>query len=224
VTSGTRGEAMESYRLYTYGRIFSITREALINDDLGAFADFAGAYVRSAANLEGQLLVDLIVSNPAMHDTVALFHADHFNLAAAPGAISDTTLAAARLGLRTQKDLDGVTVIETAPKYLVVPAALESLAEKFLAGIYPAQAANVNPFSGKLELIVVPQLDASSATQWYVWGDPSIAPSIEYSYLDGVGFSVETKQGWDILGTDFRAVLDYGVGAIGWRGCWKGNV
>jgi hypothetical protein len=32
-------EAKESYAIDSYGRIFGITRKALINDDLGAFTD-----------------------------------------------------------------------------------------------------------------------------------------------------------------------------------------
>ena len=220
VTHGTRGEAKESYRLYTYGRMFAITREALVNDDLSAFSDFASAYGRSAANLEGQLLVDLLASNPTMTDLLPLFDAGHANMAGSGAVISDATLTAARLALRTQKDLDGVTVIETAPKYLVVPAAIEHTAELFLAKIVPAQAADVNPFAEKFELIVVPQLDAHSITAWYIFGDPAIVPAIEYSYLDGQGLQVEVRQGWETLGTEFRAILDYGVGAIGHRGCY----
>jgi len=68
VTQGTRAEAAESYRARTFGRIFSITRQALINDDLSAFADFTRAYGVAAATLEGKLLSDLLISNPAMSD------------------------------------------------------------------------------------------------------------------------------------------------------------
>jgi hypothetical protein len=228
VTSGSRGEAMESYRIYSFARIFGITREALVNDDLGAFADFARAYGQAARNLEAQELTDLLYGatgyGPAMHDTVALFDVSHDNLATAPGAISDATLSAARLALRTTVDVDNETIIDTAPRYLIVPAALETVAEKYLATLYPAQTADVNVFSGKLELTVEPRLDFKSTTGWYIFGDPGVVPILEYSYLSGAeGPQIDSRQGFEVLGTEFRCVLDFGVGAIGWRGAWKGD-
>lgn len=227
VTSGTRAEAKESYRIYSFGRIFGITREALVNDDLGAFSDFVRAYGVSAASLEGQELVDLLYGaagvGPDMHDAKALFHTDHGNLNGSPAAISGTTFSAGRLALRTATDVDGETIIETAPRFLVTPASLETTAETYLTAIYPAQASDVNPFAGKFELIVVPQLDAKSATAWWIFGDPTLSPVLEYSYLNDGGLLVDSRPGFEVLGMEFRAVLDYGVGAIGWRGCWKGN-
>lgn len=227
VTEGDRAEAKESYRLYTFARIFAITREALINDDLGAFADFARAFGVAAANLEAQELVDLLYGatgvGPTMGDGTALFTIGHGNLPTG-GAIATTTFSGARLALRTSKDLDGETVIEATPKYLVVPAALETTAETYLATLYPASASNVNPFSGKLELIVEPRLDAKSATAWWMFADPALAPVLEYSYLnDAGGPQVDSRAGFEVLGMEFRCLLDYGVGAIGWRGAVKGN-
>lgn len=224
ITYGTRAESKESYRGWTFARIFSITREALINDDLGAFADFTRAWGTAASSLEAQEIVDLLASNPTMTDTKALFHADHGNLNAAPGAISDTTLTAARLALRTMKGVDAETIIEATPKYLVVPAALETTAEKYLATLYPAQASSVNPFSGKLELIVEPRLDAKSATGWYVFGDPALCPVIEYAYLSGAeGPQVSSREGWEYAAMEFRCLLDFGTGAIDYKGAYKGN-
>jgi len=225
ITHGTRAESKESYRGWTFARIFSITREALINDDLSAFADFTRAWGAAASSLEAQEIVDLLDSNPEMTDTKALFHADHKNLNAAPGAISDTTLTAARLALRTMTGVDGETVIEVNPKYLVVPAALETTAEKYLATLYPAQASNANPFSGKLDLIVEPRLDAKSATAWYIFGDPGLCPVIEYAYLSGAeGPQVSTREGWEFAAMEFRCILDFGCGAIDYKGAYKGNV
>jgi hypothetical protein len=57
--------------------------------------------------------------------------------------------------------LDATTIIEVAPRYLVVPAAMETAVEKYLAAICAAQA-DVNVFSGKLELLE-PTLNAKSA-------------------------------------------------------------
>ena len=130
---------------------------------------------------------------------------------------------AARLAMRTATDLDGVTIIDTTPRYLLVPAALETTAEKYLASLYPAQASNVNPFSSKLELLVEPRLDAKSATAWWVFSDPQLSPVLEYSFLsDSAGPQVDSRVGFEVLGLEMRCVLDF-VGAIGWRGCYKGN-
>jgi hypothetical protein len=148
-----------------------------------------------------------------------LFNAAHGNLADTGLAIDPDSLGAARLALRTTTGLDDSTIIETAPRYLLVPAALETAGEKVLATLYPAQEQNVNPFAGgKLELRVEPRLDAVSAYRWYVLGDPSVVPVLEYSYLEGFGGpSIETRQGWEVLGIEFRCYEDFGAGAIGWR-------
>jgi phage major head subunit gpT-like protein/phage head maturation protease len=223
--SGTIAEGRESYKLDTYGRIFGVNRQAIVNDNLSAFSDIGRLFASAAAQFEAQFLVDLITSNngvgPVMSDNKKLFDAAHSNLAASGGAISDTTLAAARLALRSQKGLDGKTPIDVAAKFLVVPAALESTAEKYLASIYPAQAANVNPFAGKLTLIVDPRLDAKSATRWYVAADPVLFPSIEYTYLAGnEGVQVETRAGFEVDGVQIRARLDFGAGALDFRGVY----
>ena len=43
-----------------------------------------------------------------------------------------------------------------------------------------ADLANVNPFSGKLTLLVEPRITGNG---WYVFGDPAAAPVLEYAYL-----------------------------------------
>jgi phage major head subunit gpT-like protein/phage head maturation protease len=223
--SGTIAEGRESYKLDTYGRIFGINRQTIVNDNLSAFSDIGRLFASAAAQFEAQFIVDLIAANnglgPVMSDNKKLFDAAHGNLAASGGAISDTTLAAARLALRSQKGLDGKTPLDVAAKFLVVPAALETTAEKYLASIYPAQAANVNPFAGKLTLIVDPRLDAKSATRWYVAADPMLFPSIEYAYLAGSeGVQVETRAGFEVDGIQIRARLDFGAGALDYRGIY----
>lgn len=97
-----------------------------------------------------------------------MFHTDHANKAGAGGAIADTTLSSARLALRSQTGLSGQRISAT-PKYLLVPAALETSAEKWLATIATAKAAakaaDVNPFAGpfagSLALVVEPPAGTS---------------------------------------------------------------
>ena len=119
--------------------------------------------------LEAQKLTDLLygaagVGPTLSTDSKALFHVDHGNLGS--GAIGVSGLNSARLALRTMKGLDGTTIIQVAPRYLVVPAALETTGEQALTSISAAQVSNANPFSGTLEIVVVPHLDAHSAANW----------------------------------------------------------
>lgn len=221
---GTIGEAGEAYRLLTYGKIFGITRQALINDDLAVFDTIRTAFARAAIEREATLLVDLLVANPTMQtDSVALFHtASHANLANTGGALSDTTLAAARSALRLMKGLDGKTPINAVPRWLIVPAALETAAEKLLADIQPTKSSDVNPFAGKLELIVEPRLDAQSGgtTAWYVASDR--VEGLQFAYLEGNrGPVIETQDGFDVDGLRIKCRLDFGAGFVDHRGWYK---
>lgn len=219
---GSMTEAKESYSLETFGRIFSISRQAMVNDDLQAFAEMTGKYGRASAEFEAGYLVDLLASNPTMSDSVALFHADHGNLAGTGTVISVTSLGAAAKAMRLQKGLDDTTPIDVTPKFLIVPAALEMVALQYLAQVTPDTSANVNPYAGKLELIVDPRLDAKSATAWYLASDPAALSGLEYAYLEGQrGPYVEVRNGFDIDAVEIKARLDFGAGFLDWRGWYK---
>lgn len=218
IKSTTRGEAKESYSLDTYATQFAISRKALINDDLGAFRDWGQTAGRMAAETEANLLLAKLLSNPVMgEDGVALFHATHGNLAAG-AALAVATLDAARKAMRGMKALDGKTPINATPKYLVVGPESETLAEQVLASIYAATLADVNPFSGKLTLLVEPRI---TDDRYYVFADPAVLPVLEYAYLSSAqGPQMASREGWDVLGMEFRVVLDFGCGAVDWRGAY----
>ncbi len=223
IKSGTMAEAREAYRIETWAKKIGITRQVLVNDDLGAFSDLARRMGQGAAETEARILVTLLEANsgngPTLSDTKALFHVDHGNKAGTGAVISDTTLSAARLALRTQKGIDG-RIIRVTPKNLLVPPALETVAEKWLATIAPATAADVNPFSGAMSLVVEPRL--SSATRWYVTADPGEIDGLEFAYLSGnEGPQVESRSGWDVDGVEIRVILDFGAGFIDHRGWFQ---
>ena len=224
IKSGTMAEAKEAYRIETFAKKIGITRQVLINDDLGAFSDLARRMGQAAAETEAKTLVDLLESGggngPKMDDTKALFHTDHGNKAGSGGVIADATLSAARLAMRSQTGLSGQRISAT-PKFLLVPPAQETTAEKWLATIAAAKAADVNPFSGSLTLVVEPRL--SSATRWYVAADPAEIDGLEFAYLaGGEGPQVESRSGWDVDGVEVRVLLDFGAGFVDFRG-WYAN-
>ena len=219
----SRGEAVESYALDTYATQFAISRKALINDDLGAFRDWGQTAGRMAAETEANLLVKLLLSNPIMGETgKALFSGDHGNLAAVPTAFGSAgdmdALELARKSMRTTKGLDGMTPINLTPKYLVVGPELETAAERLLGTIYAATFMDANPFASKLTLMVEPRI---TDTSWYVFADPAVMPVLEYAYLSSAqGPQMSSREGWDVLGMEFRVVLDFGAGAVDWRGAY----
>lgn len=220
IKAGTMAEAREAYKVETWARKIGITRQVLVNDDLGAFADLARRMGQAAAETEARILVTLLEAGsgngPTLSDGKTLFHADHGNKAGTGAVISDATLSAARLALRTQKGLTD-RIIRVTPKNLLVPPALETDAEKWLATVAPAKAADVNPFAGALGLVVEPRL--SSATRWYVTADPAEIDGLEYAYLSGnEGPQVESRSGWDVDGVEIRVILDFGAGFVDHRG------
>lgn len=224
IKSTTRGEAAEGYALDTYATKFALSRKALINDDLGAFRDWGATAGRMAAETENNLLFvhfrQSSGAGPLMgEDNKRLFHADHGNLAGTGTALDETNLSAARLAMRGVKALDGKTPINAAPKYLLIGPQLETGAEKLLAAIYAATVATANPFTGKLELLVEPRITDKS---WYVFADPAVLPVLEYAYLSSAqGPQMASREGWDVLGQEFRVVLDFGCGATDFRGAYR---
>ena len=211
--NGTIDEGGESYRIDTFGKIFGITRQAMVNDDLGAFNDIPQKMGMAARAFENDFLVKMLTANPAMSDGKTVFHADHNNLTMAdePNA---TALTSARLKMRKMTGLGG-GLIDVTPRFVLVPPELETLAEMVLAEIAAAKTADVNPFS-KLSLLVEPRL--TNPAQWYVVADPASAEGLEYAYLEGApGPQIETRAGFEVDGVQIRVRLDFGAGWIDHR-------
>ncbi len=214
---GTMEESKASYSLGTFGKIIGVSRQSIINDDLGAFLQLAAGFGQSSAEFEAQYLVTLLESNsgngPTMADTFSLFDAtNHGNKAAAGAVPSQTAFNLARLSMRKQKGLSG-RPINVAPKYLLVPPELETSCEQLLADLQPNTSASVNPFSGKFDLLVEARL--SSATRWYLTSDPAVLEGLEYAYLQGQeGPYTETRAGFEIDGVETKCRLDFGAGFI----------
>lgn len=220
IKHGTFASRKETYQVKTFAKLFGLSRQAIINDDLDAFGRSATIMARAAAETEAQLFAELINDNPAMADGKALFHADHANLAVSGAAPGISTLDAGRLAMRSQKDLDGITPLAAAPRYILASPKRETAIEQLLvATVAPATSDDTNPFNGKLVPLIDPRL---TADPWYLFADPSMVPVLEHAYLDGKsGPTVEMKDGWNVLGTEFRVYMDFGAGVIDHRGAYK---
>ncbi|HRW61011.1 MAG TPA: Mu-like prophage major head subunit gpT family protein, partial [Defluviicoccus sp.] len=213
---GTVDESRETVTLVSYTSGISFTREALINDDLGALAAVGNSIATRASATETELAYGVLASNPVMSDGKALFHADHGNLAASGAALDVATLAAGRKAMREQ--VHGDMLLNLAPRFLVVGPAYETAADQVLAEITPTSAANVNPFSGKLELVVDANITGNA---WYLFADPAVWPSVVYGHLRNLeGPEVWVVRNPSTRALDIHAGLDFAVGAIDHRGAY----
>lgn len=223
---GALSDGKENYAVITYGRIIAITRQAIVNDDLRSFDRIVSAFGAAANRLENRLVYSQITANAAMADGVALFHADHGNLAAAGAAISAAALGVGRTAMRLQKGLQNEE-LNLAPRYLIVPASQEQLAYQYTSTAYvPAKPTDVNEFrtGGRtaLEPVVDAVLDAASTTAWYLAADSSAVDTVEYCYLEGSeGVYLEAGSDFDVDGMKVKARLDFAAKAIDHRGLYK---
>lgn len=210
-TGGTVSHASNGWRLFTYGRMIGLTRQALINDDLQAFAELLRSFGQSAARREADELVAALL-NPALIDGEALFSTDRNSQITTK--LTQAGIGAAVQALRGQRDGGGLVLQE--PSTLLVPAALEMTARQLVAEFSPTKAGDVQPYG--LSVAVEPRLDASSATAWYlVAGNQS---ALEYGYLDGnAGIQIDQREGFEVDGLEVKARLDFGCGwvaPVGW--------
>ncbi len=225
---GTMQDGGDSYKLVTFGRMVSLSRQAIVNDDLRAFERLVTAFGASSSRLENRLVYSQLTGNSPMGDGKALFHADHKNSGSGAGsALSLAALKAGRTAMRLQKGLQDEE-LNLAPNFLIVPASLEQDAYQLTSSNYvPAKQGDVNEFrtGGRtaVEPIVEPILDSIDDAAWYLASSNSQIDTVEYCYLDGAeGPVIESEAGFEVDGVTWKCRLDFAAKAVDHRGLYKG--
>lgn len=218
--NGQLYDRTETYKISTFGKMFNLSRQALINDDLGAFGDVLTVMGRAAAETEAVFIAALLSANPQLVDGNPVFSTAHSNLASVGAVPTAASFDPARQAMRTQKDLDGTTPLNIKPRYIVAGAAQETNIDMALATVTAPDAASVNPFAGKLEPLIEPRL---AGLAWYLFGDPNTAPPVlEMAYLNGVTEPfLDSQDGWRVDGTEYKVRHDFGGGFVDWKGAYK---
>jgi hypothetical protein len=221
---GKYTDGKETYALSTYGRIVPITRQTIINDDLDAFTRIPQQYGRAAADLESDIVWSVVVDNDALSDGNNLFdNTNHGNHIDSGGTIDVTSLGVMRKSMRLQTGLEG-RLINVMPKWLIIGADLETVAEQVLSSTYvPVSAGTTMPerFRNQLQLVVEPRL---TGAPWYGAADFNQVDTIEYAYLEGEsGPFTETREGFNIDGIEVKCRHDFAAKAIDHRGLFKND-
>ena len=215
------GERGETVQLATYGKLFSMTRHTIINDDLNAFTKIPRSMGRAAIRTVGDMVYAILTANLPMSDGVALFHADHKNLLTAAG-LSTGSVDAMGVAMGLQKDGTGSTLNINLAK-IIVPRALKGTANVIRESEFEVGAASKNNtvpnmVRGTFEVISDARLDAASPTAWYGVADQNMHDTVEVSYLDGNQTpTLEQRDGWSVDGVEFKVRMDAGVKALDFR-------
>ena len=220
--SATLNDTGEQIQLATYGKLFSISRQTIINDDLQAFTRIPGFMGRAALRTIGDLVYAILMSNPKMKDGTALFHANHNNLMdAAELGVDSIEAMATKMAL--QKDSGGAA-LNIEPSYLITPRALKSRANALMNSIhdpYSDKPNSVNTVNGLYTPVSDARIDAAvKAGQPLPWflAAGSMFDTIEVAYLDGNDQPfLEQQDGWKIDGAEFKVRHDAGVSAMSHR-------
>lgn len=220
-TYATVGDRGETTQLATYGKMFSITRQAIINDDLDAFTKIPRNMGRASVRTVGNLVYAVLTGNPLMSDGVALFDNAHNNQPTS-AAISTESVDAMMAAIRKQKDGSNNT-LNIRMAYLLAPVALEGKAmtvanSEFEVGASSKNNTTPNYVRGRFEVISDARLDVASTAVWYGAANPGMHDTIEVSYLDGNAMPrLEEQAGWSVDGVEMKVSLDAAVKALDFR-------
>jgi hypothetical protein len=225
IQAGTMSESQEIVLLQTFARRIRVTRQMLVNDDLGAFTDFAAMIGRRVADFENATAYALVNLANGDGPTLTTGNAAVFgtgaaraNKAAAGTALNEDNIGAGRTAIMRQRSLDGLPISLGRSMRVLVGPALELAALRLTSSITPATSGSVNPYVGLLQPVVEPLIPAN---RWYLFAEPPITPVYVYGYLNGAeGPQVTTGPVSGVDGVEVSVIFDFGVGAIDWRGAW----
>lgn len=212
-------EHMAKTSIATYGRMFSITRQAIINDDLGALQQLPAIYGAAARRMINKMVYKMLQDNPKVEGK-ELFHSDRNNLHAVD--ISIPGLAKMKAAMAKQKNIAGLEYLNIQPAFLICPVELEVTAAQLISSVVDPTKANAtpNPFANKMTVVSEPELEDAKA--FYLAAAAGVAPTIEVTSLNGNLTPVmERAEQFDTLGIKWRIYMDVGVNLLDYRGIQK---
>lgn len=200
--------------VHTFGREWTLTRKAIINDDLSVLARLPAAYGAAARRTINKQAYDLLTKGSS------IFTSAHKN--SGTGTLSIASLKAAKAAMSKQKDPSGKMYLNIQPVYLIVPAELEVEAATLIASAVDPTKNNAypNPFANRLTVVADPNIEDPNA--WYLAAAPGVLPGIEVTYLNGQeNPTMRTFTDTDVLGIKYQIYMDFGVNLLDYRAFYK---
>jgi len=214
----------------THGIMFALTRQMIINDDLGAFADIPRSIGMGTAEAIADAVWGLLLSNP--NDFFSLAHKNYKDGADTVLSVDGLTLAEILFSEQTKPNGRPLGI---PPSLLLVPTALKVAAQLLMTSLLLNESTTANkgkpannPYVGKFEVVSSaylsnPSFTGASSKAWYLLADPNRLPALEVAFLNGVDRPTveKTDADFNTLGIQFRGYIDFGVREQDYRGALK---
>lgn len=219
-------------KLKTYGRQFTMSREAIINDDISYLSKIPAQYAAAARRTQNKQVYEIMMNNPAIYDGTPLFSTAHKNVLATGTGITKEAMQTMIMALQTQLDEKGEAII-VRPAYLVVPAG-------YMFDVYTMfnsptintsdNTQAVNPlyrYKESIEVIEDPTINVLSGgfgnqMPWWLIGSKEDTDFIEVDYLNGQDVpNIRRMETAGQLGFVWDIYLDWGINVMDYRGAVK---
>jgi len=223
ITHGSLGEESYTVQAATYARMFVLTRQDMINDDLGALQDIQRRLGLGAAKALNSIFWQTFLAN------TDFFTSGHGNVATSC-SLSLANLGTAIKAFREMKNADG-SPVGVQPKIILVLPALEAVALNIANSTEVrdttanTKTGTTNIYKGMFTPVVSAYIGsviggtAGSDTTWYLLADPRELPVAVVGFLDGKEMpTVESAEAdFNVLGIQFRGYHDFGCALAEYR-------
>nr|DAS49239.1 MAG TPA: major capsid protein [Bacteriophage sp.] len=219
-TYGTIGDEGASVALATYGKLFSITRQAILNDDMHLLTKIPEKMGQAARATIAKLVFALLTGNAKAQDGKALFDASHKN------TITNAVLDIANIdkGIQLMNGFVNASgePLEIEPEFMLLPTSMYTRGLQLIksASVEGADANSgiINPLRDIVTPVKSARLQAADEKSWYLINKEAI----EVAYLDGIDTPyMEQQQGFTVDGVSTKVRIDAGVNVIDYRGIVK---
>lgn len=225
-------EKRPTRKLKTYGRQFTLTRQAFINDDIDLVTRIPAKYAAAARKTINKQCYQILVNNPAIYDGTALFGAGHGNLVTTGTGITQQSLQNMIMALQNQTDEFGEAII-VRPATLVVPAGMGFEIYTIFNSPTINTSGNtqaVNPlfrYASSIEIVEDPTINVlcggyGNVMPWFLLGSKDDTDFIEVDYLNGQEIpNIRRMETPGTLGFVWDIYLDWGISVMDYRGAIK---
>lgn len=221
-----RLEEAQTVQIGTFGMMHALTRQTIINDDLGLFSDTMRELGAAARRTVAALPYAVLTANAKLTDGKELFHTAGHKNTGTEGAISVDTLNEAELKMSQHKDVSGNKRLGISPRFLIAPMALKGHVRQFFATQLIGGEANqpnlYNPYfnGGGLTPIFEHALDDHDPKQWYLAAQKG--RTVRVYFLNGVQAPyLESRDGWNRDGVEWKVRIDAAAAAVDYRGLFR---